>query len=77
MAQQKTCARLKKRRIPKGHSSLAIHYVKSKQTQQPHNLKNQNLASSTQKCLSFRVENFMDDLGFISVPIPTLYTFFI
>jgi hypothetical protein len=53
MAQQKTCARLKRRRTPKGHSSLAVHYAKSKQTQQPHNLKNQNLASSTQKCLFF------------------------
>jgi hypothetical protein len=49
MAQWKTCVRLKIRRIPVGHSSPFDHYAKSKQTQQPHNLKNMNLASSTQK----------------------------
>jgi hypothetical protein len=57
MAQQKTCTRLKRRRIPKGRSSLAIHYVKSKQTQQPHDLKNQNLVSSTQFFLFFLLLN--------------------
>jgi len=44
---------LKRRKIPKGHSSPTDYYAKSEQAQQLHKLKNWNLPFSTKKIPSF------------------------